>query len=240
MKPQQSQYFKWTIPLGPLFSPPLLSNGNVSFLFCLTICIYNENRKTITKTKVILRCLCCANSQESHPSLQSSGTAKAILTANCNKYRNNNCCRRWWLIRQPVHTTAVSLSPISIKNHTYIVWLQYWFKKKNLSRWKVLSQICEQWYQASTHNRTYSYARQRCFLLDSLDQLLPHRYWVNAPCLPPAPGIWKQSHVVTRDSRKKLLPPAQAPKRILPMLNIYLWNRLQDITVLVLIMYESS
>lgn len=51
------------------------------------------------------------------------------------------------------------------------------------------------------------------FSTDSLDQPLPHHYQVNASCLSPAPGIWKQCPIVTRGSRKKLLPTSSSTQK---------------------------
>lgn len=195
---------------------------NISSLLCPTVCIYNENRKKkITKPEVILWCLYCANSQESHPSLQSSGATKAIPAAN--ERTGKELLLQSTTVNQTPRAQNCTLIVTRFNQQSHIVWLQYLFKKKKRSLLNVLSQKREQRYQASIHhNRLHPFTHiDNSYLTVQTSISLITAGFVPLKS-PPAPGIWKQPCVATTGSRKKLLLLTQAPKRILPMLNIYL------------------
>lgn len=189
--------------LGSLVSPPLLSNVSTKHLFILSYCLYLQ-WKLKKKKEVILWCLCCANSRESHPSIQSSGTAKAIPAAN--KRMEEELLLQSTMVNQ----TACAQNCTSIVAHfnqwSHIVWLEYLFKKKKLSLLNVLSQKQER-YQASIHPQQNSPF--------SLRQTIPT--WQFRPASPLSlPGSCPLTPLQPLEFGSSPVSPLQAPGKKTP------------------------
>lgn len=86
-------------------------------------------------------------SQESHPSLQSSGAIKAIPAAN--ERTGKELLLQSTTVNQTPRAQNCTWIVTRFNQQSHIVWLQYLFKKKKLSLLNVLSQKREQGYQAS-------------------------------------------------------------------------------------------
>lgn len=89
-------------------------------------------------------------SQESHPSLQSSGAIKAIPAAN--ERTGKELLLQSTTVNQTPRAQNCTWIVTHFNQQSHIVWLQYLFKKKKLSLLNVLSQKREQGYQASIHH----------------------------------------------------------------------------------------